>query len=75
MGWSMASNTDFSGYQLEIALYLTIVFMFAVWVFFNSDYHFRGLLRHFFWLLTIVLGPVGLFIYLCARRLELRRNG
>lgn len=75
MGWSMASRTDFSGHQLEIALYITFVFMIALWVFFNSDQHFQGLIRHLFWLVTLVLGPIGLIIYLVARRLEDRRNG
>lgn len=74
MGWSMAGQVDFSGYQIEIALFYTVAFVIAVWVFYDSDRHFYSIFRHLFWLFTLITGPIGLILYLLVRKWELRRN-
>lgn len=74
MAWSLASQIDLSGYQMEIAFFYTIAFVMAVWVFYNSDRHFYSPFRHLFWLLTLISGPLGLLVYLVSRRWEVRRN-
>jgi hypothetical protein len=68
MGWSVASSTDFSGYQIEIAFLFSIFIVMAIWVYYNSERYFDGLTRHVFWLATMLTGPVGLVIYLWFRR-------
>lgn len=68
MGWSVASNTDFSGHQIEIAFLATIFIVMAIWVFYNSDRYFMGWNRHVFWVLTLFTGPIGLVIYLIFRK-------
>lgn len=68
MGWSLANNTDFSGYQIEIAFLLSIFIVMAIWVYYDSDRYFPGPIKHVFWPLTIVSGPIGLIIYLMFRR-------
>ncbi len=67
-GWFAAGNTDFSGYQIEIAFLFSIFFVMAIWVFYDSDKYFMGAKRHIFWFLTIFTGPITLLIYLILRR-------
>ncbi|MFC4408892.1 hypothetical protein ACFOZY_00440 [Chungangia koreensis] len=74
MGWSLASQIDFSGYQMEIALFYTIALVMAVWVFYDSDRHFYSFFRHLFWILTLLSGPLGLLVYHIFRRWDVRRN-
>jgi len=64
MGWSMAGQTDFGGYQIELALLFTIWSMMAIWVFYHSDRYVIGVRRSFYCLLTLLTGPIGLFFYI-----------
>jgi len=68
MGWFLSKNTDFSGFELEIAFFLSIFIVLAIWVFYDSDKYFYSKFRHIFWLLTIFTGPIGLIIYLVSRK-------
>ncbi|TFD99453.1 hypothetical protein [Jeotgalibacillus salarius] len=70
MGWSIANQTDFSGYQIEFAVIYTIFFIASIWVFYDSDHYFMGFKRHFFWILTLTAGAVGMILYIIFRRLE-----
>jgi hypothetical protein len=67
-GVILANNTDFSGFQIEIAFMFVIFCCMAIWVFYNSDKYFDGFKRHLFWPITIFTGPIGLWIYLYIRR-------
>ncbi|GAA0337847.1 hypothetical protein GCM10008967_30140 [Bacillus carboniphilus] len=68
MGWSVASHTDFSGHQIEIAFLASIFIVMAIWVFYNSNRYFMGWSRHAFWILTLFTGPLGLLVYLIFRK-------
>ncbi|KIL53499.1 hypothetical protein KP77_04750 [Jeotgalibacillus alimentarius] len=70
MGWNMASQTDFSGYQIELAVIYTIFLIASMWVFYDADHYFTGIKRHIFWIMTLVTGPIGMILYLIFRRLE-----
>ena len=70
MGWGLARNTDFSGHQIEIAVFFTLFIVIAIWVYYDSDKYFIGIKRHVFWILTIFTGPIGLIIYLMQRKKE-----
>lgn len=70
MGWGLARNTDFSGHQIEIAVFFTFFIVIAIWVYYDSDKYFIGFKRHIFWVLTIITGPIGLLIYLMQRKKE-----
>jgi len=69
-GWSVANQTDYSGFQIEIAFFFTIFCVMAIWVFYDSGLYFVGVKRHVFWVLTIITGPIALITYLIIRRRE-----
>ena len=67
-GWSYAGNIDFSGYQLEFAVLFVFFAVLAIWVYYNSERYFSGIPKHLFWMITLFTGPIGLLIYLYARK-------
>ncbi|RLQ93648.1 hypothetical protein [Falsibacillus albus] len=67
-GLSMTSDTDFSGHQLEIFFCFSIFFILAIWVYYDTDKYLTGGWRHFYWIATLLTGPIGLVFYLYKRR-------
>ena len=75
-GWPASKSLsfeDFAGHQLELIIMWLLFLVMAIWVYYNAESHFvKGHYTMIFVILTLILGQIGLILYLSLRNKVVR---